>query len=68
MRRRMFLTLASGLLVPWEPERVYSFSSGLVRPRVVGLHARLKLLIPDGSISNKFSPPLHYPVSKSFFS
>lgn len=25
MNRRSFMTLASGLLVPWEPERVYSF-------------------------------------------
>lgn len=25
MRRREFFKLASGILVPWEPERVYSF-------------------------------------------
>lgn len=25
MNRRSFMALASGLLVPWEPERVYSF-------------------------------------------
>ncbi len=27
MNRRSFLTLASGLLVPWERERVYSFAT-----------------------------------------
>jgi len=32
MNRRSFLTLASGLLVPYEPERVYSFATEPVGP------------------------------------
>jgi len=32
MRRRSFLALASGLLVPWERERVYSFLRPMVTP------------------------------------
>ena len=32
MNRRSFLALASGLLVPWQPERVYSFAGGWALP------------------------------------